>query len=171
MKMQRSSAYCAVALVLLGAGCASKAPVEGRSANVTATGEQSATSAAATHVDRHKSESQIVREVDMENSVFFSRGKTDIDEQGMETLRNQAARISENPGTRVTLVGYTDNLGSPAYNLAIAEKRVRAVFEVLRRLGVGASQMRKYSLGNEKNSSTCRTEKCRRLMRRVTITY
>ncbi|MDS4013498.1 MAG: OmpA family protein [Candidatus Accumulibacter sp.] len=105
-------------------------------------------------------------------TVYFAFGEAAIDEEGGEVLRQNAQKLKEDSQLVVTLVGHTDNLGSPAYNLAVADKRVEAVSERLRSLGVARSQIRRLPVGSEHSSKIrCDGEACRRTMRRVELVY
>lgn len=110
-------------------------------------------------------------EVVGENAVFFASGSTRVDAAGEARLRNHAARLKENAKLDVTLVGHTDNLGSSAYNLAIAEQRAAAVARMLQAMGVARRQIRHYGVGDEKGGPTCRTAACRQQKRRVDLSY
>jgi outer membrane protein OmpA-like peptidoglycan-associated protein len=109
--------------------------------------------------------------IDNDNSVYFALGSAKIDPSGEALLRRHAERLIGNPKLRVTIVGHTDDLGSRAYNIAVAEKRVAAVFNRLKSLGVKTRQMQRYSAGSELTSDHCRSRECRRLMRRVELRY
>ncbi|HMV06682.1 MAG TPA: OmpA family protein [Accumulibacter sp.] len=105
-------------------------------------------------------------------TVYFAFGEAAIDEDGGEVLRQNAQKLKEDSQLVVTLVGHTDNLGSPAYNLAVADKRVEAVSERLRSLGVARTQIRRLPVGSEHSSKIrCDGETCRRAMRRVELVY
>ena len=117
------------------------------------------------------SEAQVIAAVDMENSLFFDSGVTEIDAAGMAKLRVHAERLKDDPKLRVKLIGYTDEQGSRSYNLAIAEKRVLAAYEVLRSYGVRAGQLQRHNMGGEKGRKSCRSVECRKLMRRVELVY
>lgn len=105
-------------------------------------------------------------------TVFFAFGEAAVSEESLEILRQNAAKLKEDPQLIVTLVGYTDNLGSTAYNLAVADKRIEAVSDKLRSLGVPRSQIRRLPLGAEYASKQrCDAEACRRTMRRVELVY
>lgn len=106
-----------------------------------------------------------------ENSIYFSFGKNEIDSNGMMLLRRNAIRLKENPQQVVTLVAFTDNLGSRSLNLAIAEERMTSVVATLRALGVPKKQIRRRSAGLSKLSSACSTPTCRQMMRRVELVY
>lgn len=116
-------------------------------------------------------EAQIIAAVDAKENLFFGRASVELDAAANQVLAQHALRLKANPRQVVTLVGYADDLGSPAYDLAIAERRVQTVVKALRGLGVGATQLRSYSVGSEKLSLACRSEDCRRRMRRVELIY
>jgi peptidoglycan-associated lipoprotein len=117
------------------------------------------------------SEAQVIAAVDLENSLFFESGVTEIDAAGMAKLRLHAERLKADPKLHVKLIGYTDNQGSHSYNLAIAEQRVMAAYEVLRGYGVRSRQLRRQSVGGEKARKSCQSVECRSLMRRVELVY
>lgn len=116
-------------------------------------------------------EDKLIAAVDVENSVFFPSSGTAVDADGRRRLLEHAARLKANPDLVVTLVGHTDNLGSPSYNLAIAEQRVNAVYAVLRSQGVPLIQIRRYGVGSEQMGLGCKSAQCRRKMRRVQLHY
>lgn len=103
--------------------------------------------------------------------VYFQSGSTEIEAGERLKLPAHAERLKADPRLVVTLVGHTDDQGSPSYNLAIAQGRVDAVFAALRRLGVPARQMQRYPVGREKMEVGCTTVECRRAMRRVELVY
>ena len=124
-----------------------------------------------TPTETPRTEAQVIAAVDVPNSVFFARGSAEIDAAGRAALQVHAARLKDSPKLRVSLIGHTDDQGSRAYNLAISDRRVQAVYAELRRLGVQAMQMKRSSMGIEKLSKSCVSDDCRRLMRRVEIDY
>jgi len=113
----------------------------------------------------------VIAAVDNENSVFFASGVTTVDAQGEQILQRHAQRLKADPKLVVVLTGHTDDQGSRSYNLAIAEQRVNAVFQVLRRYGVPAIQLRRYGVGEEMASRSCSSAECRKSMRRVELVY
>ncbi|EXI67720.1 MAG: Minor outer membrane protein Omp16 [Candidatus Accumulibacter adjunctus] len=109
---------------------------------------------------------------DEARTVYFASGEATIDAQAAEVLRLNAQRLKEDSQLIVVLVGHTDNLGSPAYNLAVADRRTEAVSERLRSLGVPRNQIRRLPRGSEESSrQKCDSESCRRSMRRVDLVY
>lgn len=108
--------------------------------------------------------------INEENSIFFAFGASTINAAGEQKIRQHAARLKANPKLEVTLVGHTDNLGSSAYNLAIAEQRTAAVARLLLANGARRTQIRQYGIGDEK-ATNCETATCRQQMRRVDLIY
>ncbi|HRF12883.1 MAG: OmpA family protein [Candidatus Accumulibacter phosphatis] len=105
-------------------------------------------------------------------TVYFSFDGATIDSDGDAVLRQNAQKLKEDPQLIVILVGHTDNLGSAAYNLAVADKRIEAVSDRLRSLGVARNQIRRQPVGSEQSSKLkCDSEACRRTMRRVELVY
>ena len=109
--------------------------------------------------------------IDDSNSIYFTLGATDVDLPGQQKLRAHAQRLQANPELVVTLIGHTDNLGSRAYNVAIAEKRIEGVSALLRSYGVAKKQIRHYAVGSERLDRSCKTTACRQKMRRVELSY
>lgn len=115
------------------------------------------------------SEKQLIAAVDGANNVFFPPDGTAVNDAGRSVLAAYAARLKADPELQVILVGHTDDLGSPSYNLAIAEQRVNAVYAILRGLGVPMTQIRRYGVGNEKVELACQSIQCQSKMRRVEL--
>ena len=107
----------------------------------------------------------------VENNIYFSLGGVTVSRQERAKLQQHAAHLKENPEMSVTLIGYTDDLGSRNYNVAIAEQRVAAVRKLLRQYRVRGSQIRRYSVGSEKTPKICKTSQCRQKMRRVELLF
>lgn len=117
------------------------------------------------------SDAQVMAAVDEERNVFFQSGAAQMDGAGLQTVQRHAERLRANPKLVVTLLGYTDDLGSPSYNLAIAEQRINAVAKQLRAQGVPLKQIRRQVAGRETQAQACRSAECRARMRRVEFSY
>lgn len=95
-----------------------------------------------------------------------------------DAARREGARIAERIGTGTVLVdGYTDSLGTPAYNLILSQRRANAVAELLRPMV--AAGVRVSATGHGAADPVARNTRPdgsddpagRALNRRVTITY
>ncbi len=158
----------ALALVLIAtlAGCASAPPPP---ANPAAGAATDAPGRAPEPVER--SEKQAIAAIDTDNSIFFSRNSASLDDTGRALLRQHAERLKVNLKQKIILAGFSDSTGSRTFSLALADKRITAVQNHLRELGVPARQMRRAVAGVEQNSADCQSDTCLRLLRRVEIRY
>lgn len=131
--------------------------------------EPAATAQAAAQAER--TEKQVIAAVDADYSILFARNSASLDQAAITLLRQHAERLKANPKQQVILAGFSDSVGSRAYSLALADKRVTVVMARLQELGVARKQMRRAVAGMEQNSQSCQSEECMRLMRRVEIRY
>ncbi|WP_341742936.1 OmpA family protein [Azonexus hydrophilus] len=163
--------YLAISLsFLLLAGCASQevfdAPQAATAEVAPAKPVQSSEKKA-----REPSEAEIMAAINTDNSIFFPPSGVTVDEASRQRLLRHATRLKETPGLQVTLVGHTDHLGSPSYNLAIAEQRINAVQAILRAQRIPVTQIRRQVVGSEEVSINCKSAECRRKMRRVELVF
>jgi outer membrane protein OmpA-like peptidoglycan-associated protein len=73
------------------------------------------------------------------------------------------------PNSKVVIEGHTDNVGSPAYNQALALSRAQAVRSALVREGVDASRIEVRSLGEENPMASNDTKQGRSENRRAQV--
>lgn len=105
---------------------------------------------------------------DLERSIFYKTEEIEVPTAALQFLQQEAKFLKENPKAIRKIVGYTDDNGASAYNLAIAQQRIDEVVKVLKKHGARAQQLQTYAVGKEK--SFCLTNKeCQRQMRRVDI--
>ena len=71
---------------------------------------------------------------------------------------------------RITVEGYTCNIGTTEYNLALGERRSNAVREYLASRGVAAARLQNVSYGEERPKHDNTREETRRLNRRAALT-
>lgn len=151
-------------------GCASKAQPE-QPIQVSA-GQESVVKAKADSqvVETAKvAEQNAIAEVDETTSIFFSLGSRTVNQSEKGKLSLTAHRLKDDKSLFVTLVGHANDNGSRSFNLAVADARVESVSAILRKLGVKTHQIKKEVSGSEKMPSFCRSEACRRKMRRVEL--
>lgn len=166
--MNNGKLLMVVALLNLLVACAGRPPTAVPSAD-TATGSEPAPLSTAVLVE--SDEERTMAKVDASNSIFFELGQSELSDGEKARLQEHALRLKANPHLHVTLVGHTDNSGSPSFNIAVAERRARAVYAQLRAFGVPARQLRRYGVGGEKGRLHCQTAECRQQQRRVDLVY
>jgi outer membrane protein OmpA-like peptidoglycan-associated protein len=107
-------------------------------------------------------------------SVAFEDLSFDFDRYTLKaealTLLDQAVGVlHENPAVRIQIEGYSCNIGSAKYNLALGERRANAVRDYLMSRGVTATQMTTMSYGEERPKYDNGREDTRRLNRRAAL--
>jgi len=94
------------------------------------------------------------------------------------SLRPEATRIldeaikamQEDANLRITVEGYTCNIGTTEYNLALGERRSIAVRDYLVGRGINANRLQTVSYGEERPKHDNGREETRRLNRRAALT-
>jgi peptidoglycan-associated lipoprotein len=81
--------------------------------------------------------------------VYFEYDKADIRESERPTLTKNAEALKKYDFLRVTVEGHCDERGTIEYNLALGERRARAVYDYLVSLGVPAARLKTVSYGKE----------------------
>ena len=84
-----------------------------------------------------------------EAPVYFDFDKFDIKPEFRTILQHNAMVLKKYPEMRILIAGHTDSRGTSEYNLALGERRARAVQDYLIVLGVPATQLEIVSYGEE----------------------
>ncbi|MCL4136793.1 UNVERIFIED_CONTAM: hypothetical protein GTU68_052412 [Idotea baltica] len=83
-------------------------------------------------------------------TVYFAFDNSTISSEYEDMLAAHAAFLSANADVKVTVEGHADERGTPEYNIALGERRAKAVSKYLQALGVSADQISIVSYGEEK---------------------
>lgn len=85
-------------------------------------------------------------------------------------LLDQAVQVLEqNPTLRIKIEGYSCNIGTAKYNLALGKRRANAVREYLTRHGIAANRLTMVSFGEAQPKYDNRTKETRQLNRRAAL--
>ena len=103
--------------------------------------------------------------------VYFDFNSYDIKPESRELLIQHAGYLSGNPDVEVSLEGHADRRGSGGYNLALGERRARAVKSFLHANAVRDSQTSAISYGEERPALEGDSEEAHARNRRVEIIY
>jgi len=102
--------------------------------------------------------------------VYFAYDKSIITTAFGEVIQKNYEWIAENPDVQIQLEGHCDERGTNEYNLALGERRAKAVFDYLISLGASPSQFSLVSFGEERPADHGSNEVAWRKNRRVEFT-
>ena len=103
------------------------------------------------------------------SGVLFDTGKSSIKPEMAEELKQVARVMRSNPELTIEVQGHTDSVGDAAYNLALSEKRARAVMNHLIGEGINAKRIRAKGLGETRPTASNDTAEGRAQNRRVEL--
>ncbi len=96
----------------------------------------------------------------MFNDIHFDFDKYDVQETYKPELKSIAAWMTKNANSKMSVEGHCDDRGTNEYNLALGDRRAKAVKDFLVSLGVPSSRIETISYGEEKPLCTDQTEEC-----------
>lgn len=82
--------------------------------------------------------------------VNFAFGKSSLTKVSHSKIRLIVNKLRDMPYSEIEIFAYTDNIGSDSYNLALSERRAVATRKLLISLGLDASKIKAFGMG-EKN--------------------
>ena len=106
-----------------------------------------------------------------EQTLYFGYDKAQVNAKYLELLQAHADFLIKNPTQKVMIEGHCDERGTPEYNIALGERRAKAVAQYLQSLGVMASQITTVSYGEEKPLDLSRTKAGFAKNRRTELVY
>ncbi len=107
--------------------------------------------------------------ITFDGGILFATGKSNISPSAQADLTKFAVNLLNNPGTNVTIIGYTDNTGSMAANERVSNERAQAVRTYLINCGVPASRLTAYGVPMADYVASNDTPEGRAMNRRVEI--
>lgn len=121
---------------------------------------------------RRAAEAERLRIANLLNSttVYFGFDQDVLASEYSEMLQLHAERMIRE-GRKVVLEGHADERGTPEYNLALGERRAKAVAQLLRTFGVANSQIEVVSFGEESPAALGHNEASWAKNRRVELNY
>ncbi|PSJ46038.1 peptidoglycan-associated lipoprotein Pal [Zobellella endophytica] len=106
-----------------------------------------------------------------ENVIYFEFDRDEVTGHYAQVLEAHASFLRSNPSVSVLVEGHADERGTPEYNIALGERRAKAVTSYLQSLGVSGAQLAIVSYGEEKPIDTSRTEDGFSKNRRAVLVY
>ncbi|MHB8880228.1 MAG: peptidoglycan-associated lipoprotein Pal [Thermodesulfovibrionales bacterium] len=170
--MKRGLVILAV-LIVMAAGCSKKAVVkpdmqENASAKQEqkhdAAGQKKSDPMPAIPVEAVDSQNAVsaktaVRD-NLFNDILFDYDRYEVKETAKPILREVSDWLSKHPEARVSIEGHCDERGTNEYNLALGDRRAKAVREFLLSMGVASKKTDTISYGEERPLCKERTADC-----------
>jgi peptidoglycan-associated lipoprotein len=104
-------------------------------------------------------------------TIYFGFDRYDVDQQGSGTVAHYARHMNANPQLNVVIEGHCDERGTGEYNMALGERRAKAVRDALVMAGVQASRIRSVSFGEEKPAQEGHDENSWAMNRRAELKF
>jgi OOP family OmpA-OmpF porin len=101
--------------------------------------------------------------------THFDFDKATLRPAGKEKLDANAVILNAHPEIMIDIVGYTDSVGSAAYNQKLSEKRAMTVKKYLEDKGIAADRMTAKGMGEANPSASNKTKAGRAENRRVEL--
>lgn len=83
------------------------------------------------------------------DAILFQTGKSNLSATADAALSRVAYNLKQFPNTDVTVVGFTDDTGSEAFNQKLSEERANSVVEYLESQGIAASRLKAVGMGEQ----------------------
>lgn len=103
------------------------------------------------------------------NTVYFDFDKSDIHAEDRSTIAGHAKLLVKNRGKKVSLEGHADERGTVEYNMALGERRAKAVKDALLSQGASGDQVKTASYGESRPAVHGHDESAWKQNRRVEI--
>lgn len=103
--------------------------------------------------------------------VYFAYDSNELTPNDIRVLMVHAKYLLDHPKLKLRIAGHTDERGSREYNIALGERRAKAVARYMETKGVPASSLVTVSYGKEQPVDTGSTEQAWAQNRRATLEY
>ncbi len=101
------------------------------------------------------------------NNIFFDTGKAILRPESTAELERLLKLLTDQPALRLEMAGHTDNVGKPAANQDLSQRRAQAVVAYLTQHGVAATRLAAAGYGDTKPVAPNATKAGRQLNRRT----
>jgi len=112
-----------------------------------------------------------IQELLRKRSYFFGYDRFNVAAADEKAILAHGQFLAKNPNARVRLEGHTDERGTREYNIALGERRAKAVQQVLLSAGAQSRQIEVISYGEEQPKAQGQTEEAYAQNRRVDLKY
>jgi OmpA-OmpF porin, OOP family len=102
-------------------------------------------------------------------AVYFDFDRSELRPESITELERVVQFMNDIPTSTAKIVGHTDSIGTEEYNLALSDRRAKAVFDYLASRGVSPSRMQALGMGESEPVADNATAEGRQLNRRVML--
>lgn len=169
-----SKAVALTAAVIWAAGCSTTSTTSTDMAGGNGSDSASGTGASTYGADGSRVSGSVVTAEDLKQlrTVFyFDFDQAVVRQEGFADLEAHARYLSQNPSASVRLEGHADERGTREYNMALGERRAKAVERLLVVNGAGSHQVESISFGEEKPAVLGHSPEAWSKNRRVELIY
>lgn len=106
-----------------------------------------------------------------EHIIYFDFDVSNVSDEFSSILNAHAEFLNANTNVNVLVEGHADERGTPEYNIALGERRAKAVVTYLENMGVASNQLSVVSYGEEKPMIKDRSEDAFSKNRRAVLVY
>jgi len=103
--------------------------------------------------------------------VYFAYDNSDLTNNDERLLKVHAKYLLDNPKFSMHIAGHTDNRGSREYNIALGERRAKAVAKFLEMHGIASNRLIVVSYGKEQPIDSANNEQAWAKNRRAELSY
>ncbi|MFH1652902.1 MAG: OmpA family protein [Pseudomonadota bacterium] len=103
------------------------------------------------------------------DGIHFDFDKSTIRPDGKPILDEDVAMLEGDSDLIIRVEGYTDNFGTPEYNMKLGENRAKTVYDYFREMGVSPTRMTTMSFGESNPVLPNTTEANRAKNRRIEV--
>ena len=107
--------------------------------------------------------------VSVSSEASFAFDRADLKPEFKPTLNKVAGVLRDDPNVRISIIGYTDSIGSEEYNQRLSGRRAQVTADYLISQGVPSSQILARGLGEAEPRASNASEEGRAQNRRVEI--
>ncbi len=181
MRLNKTLKNAAIALPLLALAACSSNDNSGEQSSVEtnaeivaqqeAAAEEAVKVQAAIKAAKIEEQKQELAKLRSEHIVYFDFDVSNVSDHFAGVLDAHAKFLTANTDVKVLIEGHADERGTPEYNIALSERRAKAVVTYLENMGVTAQQLSVVSYGEEKPMVKERSEEAFAKNRRAVIVY
>lgn len=102
-------------------------------------------------------------------NINFDFDSAEIKPEFLPKIKEVVEFLKANPAYKAEIQGHTDSIGSAAYNKKLSEKRAKAVYEVMVKMGIDPSRLTYVGYGEERPIADNSTSEGRAKNRRVEV--